>query len=46
MHVNSYLEKLHGTQKIMACHDKYLCYKFKTQKFMVSQKIMDCNENL
>jgi hypothetical protein len=22
----------------MACHDKYWCHKFKTQKFMVSQK--------
>jgi hypothetical protein len=30
--------------KIMACHDKYWCHKFKTQELMVSQKIMDCHE--
>jgi hypothetical protein len=44
MHVNSWFQKFHGTQKIMACHDKYWCHKFKTQKFMVSQKITDCHE--
>ncbi len=46
MHVNSWLQKFHGTQNIMTCHDKYYCHKFKTQKVMVSQKIMDCHENL
>jgi hypothetical protein len=46
MHVNSWFQKSHGTQKIMACHDKYWCHKFKTHKLMVSQKIMDCHENL
>jgi hypothetical protein len=24
--------KPHGTQKIMACHDKYWCHKFNTHK--------------
>ncbi len=32
MHVNSWLQKPHGTQKNMACHDKYWCHKFKTHK--------------
>jgi len=32
MHVNSSLQKPHGTQKIMACCDKYWCHKFKTHK--------------
>ncbi len=32
MHVNSQLQKPHGTQKNMACHDKYWCHKFKTYK--------------
>ncbi len=26
MHVNSSFQKLHGTQKIIACHDKYWCH--------------------
>ncbi len=45
MHVNSLLQKPHGTQKIMACHDKHCCHKFSTCKLMVSQIIMDCHEN-
>ncbi len=44
MPVNSCLPKLHGTQIFLACHDKYWRHKFKTQKLMVSQKIMDCLE--
>ncbi len=32
MHVNSWFQKPHGT-KNLACHDKYWCHKFKTQKF-------------
>jgi hypothetical protein len=36
MYVNSWLQKLHDTQEIMTCHDKYWCHKFKTQKLMVS----------
>jgi hypothetical protein len=39
------IQKPHDTHKIMACHDKYWCHKFKTQKLMVSQKIMDYYEN-
>jgi hypothetical protein len=46
MHVNSRLQKPCGTQNIMACQQKYWCHKFKTQKLMVSQKNMDCHENL
>jgi hypothetical protein len=30
--MNSWLQKPHGTQTIMACHDKYWCRKFKTHK--------------
>ncbi len=32
MHVNSWFKNLHGTQRIMACHDKCWCHKFKTHK--------------
>jgi hypothetical protein len=32
MSMNSWLQKFHGTQKIMACHDKYYYHKFKTHK--------------
>jgi len=32
MHVNSWLQKPHGTQNIIACYDKYWCHKFKTHK--------------
>jgi hypothetical protein len=46
MHMNSWFQKLHSTQKTMACHDKYWCHQFKTHKLMVSQKIMDYHENL
>jgi len=46
MHMNSWFQKIHSTQKTMACHDKYWCHQFKTHKFMVSQKIMDYHENL
>jgi hypothetical protein len=38
MHVNSWFRKPYDTQNIMACHDKYWCHKFKTQKLMVLQK--------
>jgi len=27
-----WIHDCHGTQKIMACHDKYWCHKFKTHK--------------
>jgi hypothetical protein len=32
MHVNSWLQKPHGTQNIMPHRDKYWCHKFKTHK--------------
>jgi hypothetical protein len=32
IYVNSYLQKFSHAKKIMACHDKYWCLKFKTHK--------------
>jgi hypothetical protein len=32
MHVNSWFQNPHGTQRIMTCQDEYWCHKIKTHK--------------
>jgi hypothetical protein len=42
MHVNSWFQKPHSTPKIMACHDKYWCHKFKTHKNCRNPTLAKC----
>jgi hypothetical protein len=42
------IQKSHGTQKIMVCHDKYWCHKFKTHKNLWCHKNhgLPCNHRM
>jgi hypothetical protein len=46
MHVNSWLQKFHGTQKIMVSMTNIGAINSKHIKIYGVTKIMDCHENL